>query len=135
MVLVDTNVVACLLIEGERTAAAQELRQRDTDWRSEALMLVEFSNVLVRTMTVRRLRLDIAQDLLAQARTLFGSRLAQVAHSDALMVAAEFRITAYDARFLALARQTKLRLVTEDAKLRTAAPSLTQSIDQALATA
>ena len=135
MVLVDTNVVAYLLIEGDRTAAAQELRQRDVDWRSEALVLVEFSNVLVRTMTVRRLRLDIAQDLLARARTLFGNRLAQVAHSDALTVAAEFRITAYDARFLALARETGLRLVTEDTKLRTAAPSLTQSIDQALAAA
>jgi predicted nucleic acid-binding protein len=46
--------------------------------------------------------------------------------------AARFRVTAYDARFLVLAQQTAIPLITEDAKLRVAAPLLTQSLDQAL---
>jgi predicted nucleic acid-binding protein len=47
----------------------------------------------------------------------------------------QYRVTAYDARFLALAQQLDRRLVTEDAKLRAAAPKLTQSLVEALATA
>jgi hypothetical protein len=46
VVLVDTNILAYLLIEGDRTSAAQALNARDPDWRSEGLILVEFSNVL-----------------------------------------------------------------------------------------
>ena len=46
MLLVDTNVVAYLLIDGDHTEAAQDLRSRDPDWRSEAFMLIEFTNVL-----------------------------------------------------------------------------------------
>jgi predicted nucleic acid-binding protein len=42
-------------------------------------------------------------------------------------------VTAYDARFLALAHRLGTRLVTEDAKLRSAAPALTLSLAEALA--
>jgi predicted nucleic acid-binding protein len=50
-----------------------------------------------------------------------------------LSVAVRYRVTAYDARFLALAQQLGTPLVTEDAKLRLAAPNLTQSLAEALA--
>ena len=39
---------------------------------------------------------------------------------------------AYDARFLVVAEGLGIRLVTEDVKLRRAAPKLTQSLAQAL---
>jgi hypothetical protein len=35
MVLIDTNILAYLLIHGEQTDAAQRLRRGDPDWRSE----------------------------------------------------------------------------------------------------
>jgi predicted nucleic acid-binding protein len=41
--------------------------------------------------------------------------------------------SAYDARFLALAEAIGLPVVTEDKKLRDAAPNLTQSLADALA--
>src|SRR2546422_5271298 len=118
MVLVDTNVLAYLLIQGDRTAAAQELRQRDPDWRSEALILVEFSNVLASSMAIRDLRLDTAQRLLSNAVNLLENKLARVAHADALAVASKFGTTAYDARFLTLAHQTGPKLVTDDRQPR-----------------
>jgi len=40
MLLVDTNIVAYLLIDGDYTNGAQRLRIRDSDWRSEAFLLV-----------------------------------------------------------------------------------------------
>ena len=51
-----------------------------------------------------------------------------------LAIAARYRVSAYDARFLALADQLGRRLVTEDTRLRGAAPALTQSLAEALAT-
>jgi predicted nucleic acid-binding protein len=123
------------LIEGDRTEAAQELRTRDPDWRSEAFLLVEFTNVLASSIATKRMTRTLAQDFLAKAIGLFNGRLARVAHPLVLAIAASYRVSAYDARFLALADQLGVRLVTEDTKLRTAAPALTQSLAEALARA
>jgi predicted nucleic acid-binding protein len=134
MFIVDTNVVAYLLIHGDHTTAAQKLHGRDPDWRSEAFLLVEFSNVLASSVATKRMTLKLAQDFLAKATGLFDRKLARVAHPLVLAIAARHRISAYDARFLALADQLGRRLVTEDIRLRAAAPKLTQSLAEALAT-
>ena|SRR2546422_10035477 len=134
MLLVDTNVVAYLLIAGDYTAAAQELRARDPDWRSEAFLLIEFTNVLASSIARKRMTLSLAEDLLAKAVALFDGKLARIPHASVLTIAARYRVSAYDARFLALADQLGRRLVTEDTRLRTAAPAFTQSLAEALAT-
>ena len=71
MLLVDTNVVAYLLIEGDHTKAAQKLHSRDPDWRSEAFLLVEFTNVLASSIATKRMTLSLAGDFLAKAVALF----------------------------------------------------------------
>lgn len=133
MLLVDTNVAVYLLIHGDHSACAQELHSRDPDWRSEALLLVELTNVLVSSIAAKRMTLTLAQDVRAKAVALFDGKLARIAHAAALATAARHRVGAYDARFLALAHQLGSRLVTEDARLRAAAPALTQSLAEALA--
>ena len=133
MLLVDTNVLAYLLIHGDHTEAAQELRKRDSDWRSESFLLAEFTNVLASSIAAKRITLSVAQSLLTTATALFDGKLARMNHASVLATASRHRVSAYDARFLALAQQLNRRLVTEDAKLRAAAPSLTQSLADALA--
>jgi predicted nucleic acid-binding protein len=135
MLLVDTNVVAYLLIEGDHTKTAQALRSRDPDWRSEAFLLVEFTNVLVSSIATKRMTLALAEDLLIRVTSLFDGKLARVAHASVLATAVRHRVSAYDARFLTLAHQLGVRLVTDDARLRAAAPALTQSLAEALAIA
>ena len=134
MVLIDTNILAYLLIDGEQTEAARRLRRSDPDWRSEAFIMAEFTNVLVRYTLGKRITLALAQDLLEKAGTLLDGKLGRISHAQVLTTAAQHRVTAYDARFLAVAQRVGLRLVTEDNKLRTAAPALTQSLAEALAT-
>ena len=133
MLLVDTNVVAYLLIHGHHTAAAQQLSTRDSDWRSEAFLLVEFTNILASSIARKRMTVPLARDFLAKTAALFDGKLGRVTHEAALAAAIRFKVTAYDARFLALAQQVGARLITEDAKLRAAAPALTQSLAEALA--
>jgi len=131
VIVVDTNVLAYLLIEGERTAQAQALYDRDPDWRSEGFILIEFSNILATYRRTGALDDGAAGRLLTSAeQVLTGS--VNLPHARALQIAAEFEVTAYDARFLGAARSLRGKLVTADAKLRRAAPGLTQSIEQAL---
>ena len=135
MLLVDTNVVAYLLIEGDHTEAAQELHASDSDWRSEAFLLVEFTNVLVSSIARKRMTLSMAEDFLAKVFSLFDGKLGRIPHASVLAIATRHRVSAYDARFLSLADQLGSRLITEDDRLRAAAPALTQSLAEALAAA
>jgi predicted nucleic acid-binding protein len=135
VLIVDTNVVAYLLIEGDYTAAARSLHRHDDDWRSEAFIMVEFTNVLTASIAARRMNLVLAQQFLADATSLLHGNLTSIPHDSVLPLAVQYRVTAHDARFLALAQQLHTPLVTEDAKLRAAAPKLTQSLAEALATA
>ena len=132
MFVVDTNVLAYLLIDGDRTADAQALYARDPDWRSEGFLLVEFSNILATYLRAGSLERGAAEGLLASAEQILSGSL-NLPHARALGIAAEFGVSAYDARFLGAARGLGTKLVTEDAKLRRAAPGLTQSLSQALA--
>ncbi|MDP4198080.1 MAG: type II toxin-antitoxin system VapC family toxin [Bacteroidota bacterium] len=132
MLVVDANILAYLLIEGDRNQAALKLLDRDSDWHSEAFVLTELTNVLVTCIRTNALTLEQSIGVLERAEATLKAKLHFVSHFDALRIANEFGVTAYDARYLVLARKLGLRLVTEDRKLRKAAPALTQSLDDAL---
>ena len=134
MVLVDTNVIAPLYVRSARTEAVEELFARDAVWRTEPLALIELSNVLVTYERSRYITAATALDCLNRAAAFLQPHFFRVSHQAALEAALDYRVTAYDARFLALADQLGSRLVTEDARLRAAAPALTQSLAEALAT-
>lgn len=132
MVVVDTNVLAYLLIAGDRTREVQALFARDAEWRSESFILVELSNLLVTYVRTGALTRRQADDLLAEATKLMRG-LISVPHRRALGVALDHGVSAYDARFLAAAETLRARLVTEDTRLRLAAPTRTLSVAEALA--
>jgi predicted nucleic acid-binding protein len=127
LVLVDTNILAYLMIEGDRTSAAQALYARDPDWRSDTFILVEFANVLTTYVRAKALTYKQGSELLAGAQEIL-PMLTSVQHIQAFEAATEFGISAYDGRFIAIARQMKSKLVTEDAKLRAAVPAWTVSL-------
>jgi predicted nucleic acid-binding protein len=134
VIVADTNVVAYLLIEGDRTRQAQALFAHDPNWKSEAFLLIEFSNILSRYLRIGAMNAKQAQALLGTAeKTLTG--VVNLPHIVALRLAEEFSVSAYDARFLGAAQALRSKLVTEDIRLRAAAPTLTLSIAEALAAA
>ena len=132
MVLIDTNILVFLLLQGEGTSQARELFHFDNDWRSDSFVLVEFSNVLATYLRERELMLGQATRLLATAEAVMQPRLIDVGHTKALESAVEYKVSAYDGRFLAAARQLDRPLITADAKLCSAAPRLTRSLEDAL---
>jgi predicted nucleic acid-binding protein len=131
MVVVDTNILAYLLIDGDRTPDAQALLARDAEWKSEAFLLIEFSNILATYVRAGSLRRGDAYALLDEAEKRVRG-LVNLPHSRALRLAEQFAVSAYDARFLGAAQTLGARLVTEDTRLRAAAPALTLSLADAL---
>ncbi len=98
-------------------------------------MVLVDTNVIA-PLYVRSARTEAVEELFARdaVAAFLQPQLFRVSHQAALEAALDYRVTAYDARFLALADQLGSRLVTEDARLRAAAPALTQSLAEALAT-
>ena len=136
MVLVDTNIFVALMIQNTPWhGQATELFNRDLDWRSEAHALVELSNVLLRLVRVKEIGEAEALLKLREAQSQFSEGLLYLPHTEALSIAFHHHCSAYDARFLGAARALGIKLTTEDARLRKAAPKLTQSLVEALATA
>ena len=133
MQVVDTNIIVYLLLQGDRTTAARALLARDPDWRSDSFVLVEFCNVLATMVRTRLLASGRARDALSKAEQVIEPGLHPAAHGTSLATAEEFGVSVYDARFLVVAQVLGTRLVTEDAKLRRAAPALTRSLKDALA--
>lgn len=134
MVLVDTNVIAALLIRQlPSQPAARELYGLDSDWCTESHAPVEMANVLKRYVRVSESSLEQATGVMRHAEACIGDRLLRVEHVEALRVACACGVSAYDARFLVAAMKLDMPLVTEDAKLRAAAPDLTCSINEAIA--
>ncbi len=133
MLVVDTNIIVPLYVRASVSEAVRELRERDAVWRTDPFALIEFSNVLATYERARYLTKAMAQECLAHAQSFLRPHYFSVKHEAALELAIRHRLTAYDGRFLALAHQLGSRLVTEDARLRAAAPALTQSLAEALA--
>ena len=133
MLLVDTNVIAPLYVRSVLSDSVAELFARDAVWRTEPLALIELSNVLVSYERSRYITTASARDCLKRAAAFLQPHFFRVSYQAALDTALRYRVTAYDARFVAAAQQLGRRLITEDTRLRAAAPGLTQSLAEALA--
>jgi len=132
MLVVDTNVVVHLLLQGQATSAARAAFAADSDWRSDAFLLIEYTNVLATAIRSRRISVASAGVALTHARRVMEPGLHSAPHEHVLSLAIKYGISAYDARFLAVADALGTKLTTEDIKLRRAAPHSTQSVEQAL---
>jgi predicted nucleic acid-binding protein len=133
MLVVDTNIIAPFYIRGADTERVHELHRSDDLWRTDPLALIEFSNILATYQRARYLTASEARACLAKAERLLRPHYVHLTHETALNIAIRYGVTTYDARFLAVALHMNTKLVTEDKKLRAAAPALTQSLAEALA--
>ncbi len=133
MIVVDTNILVPLFINGPRARDAATLLKHDGEWCTEPYALIELVNVFTTYMRANLLATEAAHRHLDEAETLLTPHLHRVPGKAVLDYAMRYKVSGYDAHFLAVADALGKRLITEDAKLRAAAPALTQSLDAALA--
>lgn len=123
MIVVDTNVIAYLLIQGPHTADSEDVYQRDADWHSPLLWRSEFLNVLSLAVRGGHLTLDESIEILAKAEILMAGKEHAVEPNAVLRLAVKSGCTAYDSEFAALAIDLDTILVTRDDKLLKAHPT------------
>lgn len=134
MIVVDTNIVVALMVSHPNNAAASALYAADADWHMPDWWQIEFSNVLRNYHRSGQLEQPAAVRIMKRAGASFPpANTHPVDLLATLAIACEENITAYDARFIALARTCGKKLVTEDTRLRVACPADTLSLEEALA--
>ncbi|MFZ4805461.1 MAG: type II toxin-antitoxin system VapC family toxin [Synechococcus lacustris] len=128
MIVVDTNVVAYLLLRGPQTAAAEALLEAHPTWAAPPLWRSEWRNVLCGYLRRGTLSLEQVIALQEQAETLVIGHEEPVQSEDVLKLAASSGCSAYDCEFVAAAQQLDAPLVTADRALLKAFPALTRPL-------
>ena len=128
MIVVDTNVVAYLLLPGPQTAAAEALLEAQPTWAAPPLWRSEWRNVLVGYWRRGSLTLEQVIALQEQAETLVIGHEEPVQSEAVLQLAASSGCSAYDCEFVAAAQQLDAPLVTADRALLKAFPALTRPL-------
>jgi predicted nucleic acid-binding protein len=129
VIVVDTNLIAYLLLEGARTQQAETILARDQEWAAPLLWRSEFRHVLVRYVRRRVLSLAEAVDKMGKAELLLQRREYEVSSAQVLRLAAGSRCSAYDCEFVALAQSLGVPLVTADRDVLADFPSIAVSVD------
>ncbi len=132
MIVVDTNLIAYLLIQGEKTPGVKKLMERDSQWHAPSFWRIEFLNVLMNYSRHQKLPPADVHRIWRASFSLPHLRDEGVEPSQALETALSHRISGYDALFIALAQNLKTVCVTEDKALRKAAPRWAVTLEEFL---
>jgi predicted nucleic acid-binding protein len=133
MIVVDSNVIAFYLIEGERTPETHALKQLDPEWILPSLWFVELQSILWQYVRFKGMPLSSALELLDSAIRIFSPNEQMPSPDVVLREAVNRSITVYDAQYVVLAMERGVPCVTEDAELLEKVPGIAVSIKGFLA--
>ncbi len=108
MIVVDTNVIAYLWLPGARTAAAERLLKKDSDWNAPLLWRSEFRNVLAGCLRRGDVKLETALQIANGAEGQMRGREFSVPSAQVLARVEESACSAYDCEFVVLAQSSAL---------------------------
>ncbi|HNC21414.1 type II toxin-antitoxin system VapC family toxin, partial [Accumulibacter sp.] len=112
MIVVDTNVLAYLLIPGQYTESAERLLLDEPEWAAPLLWRSELRNVLATYVRSKRLEVSDALALHRRAADLIGAEEYDPETSDVLRLAKASGCSAYDCEFVSVAEYLDVKLVT-----------------------
>ena len=117
MIVVDSNIIAYLMIPSDRTKEIEKLLLKDSEWIAPLLWRKEFRNILTLYMKQSQMSLILAEQTIARAENLLSEREYGVLSSDVLVLTYEKSLSAYDAEYVVLAINFGVPLITVDKKL------------------
>lgn len=130
MIIVDTNILIYLYIEGEHTSAVESLIQKDCTWVAPLLWRSEFRNVLALYLRKKIISLQEALDIMDKAEHLMIENEYQPSSEIVLDLVNTSNCSAYDCEFVSLARQFDVPLITQDKKILAEFPQYTSPLKQ-----
>lgn len=122
MIVVDTNVLAYLLLPGPKTSLAEALLLDHPQWAAPPLWRSEWRNLLATYLRRDLLNLPAALALMEKAEAILSAHEQSVSSEQVLALASSSRCSAYDCEFVAAAQQLGVPLVTEDRMILSAFP-------------
>lgn len=117
MIVADTNILAYLLVHGDRMEACREVLRLDPKWAAPPLWRSEFRNVLSLYIRHKSLPQEVAMECMNKAESLMGERAYEVNSGMVLSLTSQHPISAYDAEYVSLAKSLRVPLVTTDKKI------------------
>ncbi len=128
MIVVDTNILAYLFIDGEHSQQAKKLYLQDSDWISPFLWRSEFRNIVAVYIRNGHLNLKGGQLLVSEAEHLMHGKEYDVGSNEILEFVSISKCSAYDCEFVALAKHLNLKLYTSDKHILRAFPDIAVSL-------
>jgi len=122
LIVVDTNLLAYLLLPGAKTSLAEALLLDHPQWAAPPLWRSEWRNVLATYLRRDLLNLPAALALMEKAEAILSAHEQSVSSEQVLALASSSRCSAYDCEFVAAAQQLGVPLVTEDRMILSAFP-------------
>jgi predicted nucleic acid-binding protein len=130
LIVVDTNVLAYLLLPGPKTSLAEALLLDHPQWAAPPLWRSEWRNVLATYLRRDLLNLPAALALMQKAEAILSAHEQPVSSEQVLTLASSSRCSAYDCEFVAAAQKLGVPLVTEDQKILSAFPDEARPLHQ-----
>jgi predicted nucleic acid-binding protein len=124
VIVADSNLVAYLLIPGDKSALADAIFQKDPEWAVPIICRSEVRNILTLYMRREGMTLSQAKETMERAESLWRNREYAVPSDDVLELTANHNVTAYDGEFVVLAKQLNVPLITFDKPIQKAFPAI-----------
>ena len=131
MIVVDTNILAYVLLPYEHSAKADALFKRDPEWVAPILWRSEFRNLLAGYLRRKTLTFEEVLKVQAEAEAVLAGNEHEADSRRVLELVRDSDCTAYDCEFLSLAMRLGVKLVTMDAKLLKAFPQYAMALSEA----
>jgi predicted nucleic acid-binding protein len=119
VIVVDTNVIAYLMLKGERTSQAEAVFNKDSDWVAPYLCRSEFRNILALYLRQGYITLTNAKLIVKEAESLMQAKECEVQSMQVLDLVEKSKCSSDDCEFVVLAQQLGVPLVTSNKKLLT----------------
>lgn len=124
MIVADSNLIAYLLIPGDKSAMADEVFLKDPAWAVQLICRSEIRNILTLYMRHGKISLNQAQATMEKAERLWRGHEFSVPSNDILELTHKHNVTAYDGEFVVLAQALNVTLVTFDKALTKLFPKI-----------
>ncbi len=124
MIIADTNLLSYLHFDSIHSEEANLVHVKDPEWAFPILWRSEFVNVVALYLRKNILNYKQGLDAIDFARRTVGEREFSVSQYSVLELVNASKCTAYDAEFVALAREFNIPLITYDKKILAEFPSI-----------
>jgi len=124
VIVVDTNAIAYLFINGDYSDQAAALLKSDPVWLVPLLWKSEFRNILALYFRQGHVSLNEAQSIINEAEEFLSGNEYEVNSFEVLDLVSNSKCSAYDCEFVALAKRFGLDFYTSDKKILKGFPEI-----------